>query len=158
MNKIARRAFLRMLPVSAFAGRQAAEHAAKELAGLARGSAFPPSAGLADAFGINNNTVAAEQASGRFLDQRVREFALRNALATPALRAEIEAILYDQHRTVHALDHDLASNRSYSLAAKICYQRQRNVARALECQVMEASPWQRIRDWADRICRLAGVN
>lgn len=45
----------------------------------------------------------------------------------PISRRAIEEILYEQERHVGRLDVDLASYRSFSMAARIAFQRQRNV-------------------------------
>lgn len=65
------------------------------------------------------------------------------ALRLPAVRSVIEAMLYEESRTVHAIDPDIAVMRSFSLAAKVAYQRQRNVARRLQ-DMQNPYPWQRI--------------
>lgn len=58
-------------------------------------------------------------------------------------RAEYESLLYERFRTIGYIDPDLAVYRSFSLAAKICFQRQREVQRAL-AEADEADVWSRI--------------
>ena len=44
----------------------------------------------------------------------------------------VRSILFEENKIVGAIDHDLASKRSFSLAAKVTFQRQRNVERRIE--------------------------
>lgn len=55
----------------------------------------------------------------------------RRALSNPVNREAARSLLFEQNRYIHRLDHDLASKRSFSLAAKITFQRQRVVERDL---------------------------
>jgi hypothetical protein len=50
------------------------------------------------------------------------------ALNIPGIREELQSLFYEVNRNVYAIDYDLATKKSFSLAAKITYQRQRNVA------------------------------
>lgn len=45
---------------------------------------------------------------------------------------EVESACFEENRFVHVIDHDLWSKRSFSMAAKITFQRQRNVRRSME--------------------------
>lgn len=67
------------------------------------------------------------------------------ALAMPLVRREIESLLYEQEQHVGRLDLDLATKRSFSLAAKVTFQRQRNVARRVELMTSEQS-YKRVDD------------
>jgi hypothetical protein len=60
--------------------------------------------------------------------------AVRAVMKSAELRAEYESSLYQRFRHVPALDPDLANKRSFSLAAKIAFQRQRNVAAYIEAE------------------------
>lgn len=45
--------------------------------------------------------------------------------------SELKSLFFERERTIGLVDHDLASKRSFSLAAKIAYQRERNVHRSI---------------------------
>jgi hypothetical protein len=63
---------------------------------------------------------------------------VKAALGSPPLRGRVVSALYEEERRVFALDPDLAALRSFSLNAKIVFQRQRNVERRLaEMQTTE---------------------
>lgn len=66
---------------------------------------------------------------------------LRKAYGIPAVRREMESIAYESERHVPYLDPDIAAFRSFSLNAKIVYQRQRNVERALQRDWLEYHPY-----------------
>ena len=59
--------------------------------------------------------------------RRMREDAIMQALNTPAKRAELESLVYERYRHISFLHADIAVHRSFSAAAKLCYQRQRLV-------------------------------
>ena len=65
------------------------------------------------------------------------------ALFNPLTRRAIEEILYEQERHVGRLDVDLASYRSFSMAAKITFQRQRNVEQRMRDLTKDYS-WNRL--------------
>ncbi|MCC6775652.1 MAG: hypothetical protein IT537_03290 [Hyphomicrobiales bacterium] len=72
---------------------------------------------------------------------------MRTALLNPFLRREIEALLYEGNRRIGAIDHDIAVMRSFSLSAKIVYQRQRNVKERIK-ELRDGDgywPWQKIQ-------------
>jgi opacity protein-like surface antigen len=77
---------------------------------------------------------------------------LKKALLDPSKRAEIESLMFERHRGVGAIDADLACYRTFSLNAKIAFQRQRNVRLALQEEVGE-SGWQR---WHESFHKLTG--
>jgi hypothetical protein len=63
----------------------------------------------------------------------------RRAFADKDTLAAVRAMLFEQHKVVTVLDTDLAVNRSFSLSAKIAFQRQRNVD--AELKRMTAEHW-----------------
>lgn len=105
------------------AGKAIVEEQAKRLSGIG-GLGFPgaatPDAGLNVVWG----------APGR-VDTPVTAQAIAKALLDKSLRGEVESCFYHEYRTIGRLDPDLAANRSFSLAAKVVYQRQRHVATRL---------------------------
>lgn len=115
-----RRGFLHALsraPAVGVAARAAIE---QEAAGLVRvgmlGGAVPASSGPPD------YPQAAEEPTP---DQ------IRHALLSPFVRRQVESILYEEQRHVGTIDPDIAVLRSFSLSAKIAFQRQRNVGHRL---------------------------
>lgn len=76
---------------------------------------------------------------------------LRKLLESPALRDEYSSLMFARHRRVGALDLDLANKRSFSLAAKVTFQRQRNVEREIEEDAAELPPWQRVEAVLKRV-------
>lgn len=165
---IGRRSVLKFLGASPIAAREAAEVAAKNLAGITRGKPGIPGMDVRNMMRENIQPTAhlvgypevGQGQSGPFdwrLAREMRDKFVLQALRTKETRRELETILYENHRTVHGLDHDIAANRSWSLAAKLCYQRQRNVARDIEHTMMDQNPWQRARDWKDRVLSFAGI-
>lgn len=131
---IGRRSLLRALGVAPLAARAAAEKAAASLAAVQMGVGEAHS-GLPS---------AAPQSAGGYAVFK-RSSILELALRTQADRDEIESLYY-RAAYVAALDPDLAGKRSWSLAAKITFQRQRNVKRMME-QEMDRSPWDLLRGW-----------
>lgn len=71
---------------------------------------------------------------------------MRRLLARPLTRKFYESALYESERRVGFIDHDIAAPRSISLAAKIVYQRQRNVAAVIHAD-QHGWIWNRTRDW-----------
>jgi hypothetical protein len=124
---IARRSILRMFASAPLVAKATADKAVANLTGIA-------------SEGLQYGGGCAPSGEG----PKPHEFAafLRNAVA----RREIETILYrEQERMVGAIDPDLAALRSFSLNAKITFQRQRNVARRLE-EMQRPYSWDRIAD------------
>lgn len=74
-------------------------------------------------------------------------FSLRKHLAGVLQNAEhrdvYTSLLFQRHRWIGYIDVDLATKRSFSLAAKVTYQRQRNVAREIAEDTAESPLWQR---------------
>lgn len=166
---IGRRSVLKFLGVSPIAAREAAEVAAKNLAGITRGGTGIPEmdvrnlvrepvpnsgwSGTAECA----NIVSQQSIADWRVVREMRDKIMLNALRTKESRRELETILYENHRNVHGLDHDIAANRSWSLAAKLCYQRQRNVARDIDHTMMDQNPWERARQWKDKVLSFAGI-
>ena len=68
----------------------------------------------------------------------------RAAFANKDTLATIRSALFEQNKVVTHLDADLASKRSFSLAAKIAYQRERNVQAEIDRMSLDyltAHPW-----------------
>lgn len=74
---------------------------------------------------------------------------LRTILSDKKMRDEFESLTYESYRHISALDPDIACLRSYSLAAKIAFQRQRNVARSINND-LHGWPWQRLNGFLNR--------
>lgn len=66
------------------------------------------------------------------------------ALRVPETRAAIVSELYEQERRIWSIEPDLAVKRSFSLSAKIAFQRQRNVERRLAEMEAGLPLWQRL--------------
>jgi hypothetical protein len=56
----------------------------------------------------------------------------RDAFKNPQAKAEIESEFYRQNKYIDRLDPDLENKKSFSIAAKIAFQRQRIVADAMD--------------------------
>lgn len=161
--KIGRRKFFQALTAAPLMARAAAEEAVKKLASIgAIGHGVP---------GIDLHAMVREiPLSGQYetaspanpagdwrLLRQMRDDIIRKALETKKSRAELEALLYEEHRCVYGLDYDLAANRSMSLAAKVTFQRQRNVKRDIDYTLLDKSLRRRVNDWKERILSIAGI-
>lgn len=131
-----RRGFLAVLSrapvVGAIAGKMMAEQAAGQMAGISLTGGVVGPSGAPSSTWVNENDPTTSQ----------RQLALR----IPGVRAQIESLLYEQERRIGFIDPDIAVMRSFSLNAKIVYQRQRMVARELSL-LQEGewlSPWRRV--------------
>lgn len=124
-----------MIPTAAIAVRTTAEAAARDLAKV-------EVAGLG-----NSNYGIPQSASG---DNT--EAMLTRAVNIPGLREKVESYFFENNRCVSRIDPDLAVLRSFSLNAKIAFQRQRNVAADMERQAMGG--W---GAWSQRLTKLLGV-
>lgn len=120
-----RRGFLGMFAGAVVAGPSMAKQAAAEtLAGLnvnalsggiaSQSGEFPPYGGAVSSSGMNNWAS--------------------NELAKLGLRTASQHEFYKRRMTVHMLDPDLASFRSFALHQKIRMQRERDYERSLEGQ------------------------
>lgn len=117
MKALARRGFLKLLPATPFAVRTAAEETARtiskiEVSGVGQDNSI-------GARGLPSTCLSSTDPSA---DQ------WRTALRNLGLREQIESLIYENNRFVNRIDPDIAVLRSYSLNAKIAFQRQRNVA------------------------------
>lgn len=133
-----RRAFLgalaRLPAVAAIGGKMMADKAAAELSGMS-----------INGLGGDINMPSAGPPSEPSADQ------WRHLLRFKSVRDELETLLAEtDYRRVYGLDHDLAVKRSFSLAAKVTFQRQRLVAERL-AQMQSRWPWQRMTDIAERV-------
>lgn len=89
--------------------------------------------------------------------RKMRDDAVLKALDSPARRAEVEAILYEQYRYIGRVDYDIAVCRSFSYAAQIAYQRQRMVEQEIRDTVREQTPWQQLQGWKRRVFDVLGI-
>lgn len=116
-----RRGFLSALArtpvVGALAGKMLADDAMAKLAGVQLSGMTSGAAPLA----VGNGP------SGP--DPTPKDWA--RGLRDAATRRRVEAMIYELERAVYQLDPDLVAKQSFSLNAKIVFQRQRNVARRL---------------------------
>lgn len=145
---IGRRSVMRLLAGAPFVGKLAGENAALALmqAPLAqppRPMGFLQSTGASAASPVEGNQA-------QVMTPAVRRAIFKAALGIKDVNAEYEAILYARNRRVLVLDSDLAVNKSYSLAAKICYQRQRNVAIDRRDDT-EIGTWERANQFALKV-------
>lgn len=111
--KASRRNILALIGVAPLATKEALEDKAMRLAGIQQG-------GNAASYGV----------PGVINDPTKQQMV--SALRIPSVREEMRSLLFEEVKYVNAIDHDLASKRSFSLAAKIAFQRQRLVERRLE--------------------------
>jgi hypothetical protein len=139
-----RRKFFGAMAAAPAAAKMAAETAAAELSKIhvgALGGAEMPSA----AYG--QQIMGASGSSG--LDPRNL---LKRALMDPQKRAELRSLMFERNRHVPSIDPDIACYRSFSLNAKVTFQRQRNVERGFQEDLGE-SGWQR---WQEAARKLIG--
>lgn len=127
-----RRGFLKLMAAAPLAKRAVEEEATKALTGIgSTGHMHVVAGGVAPSLGggmIQHGDVA-------------------KALLNSAFRAELESIAYATNKQVNFLDVDLATKKSFSLAAKVTFQRQRNVQREIEAYATEPkSVWQYVYD------------
>lgn len=111
---IGRRSFLKFLPTAGVAVRSAAEAVARDLAKV-------------EVSGLGNSSYGEPLSSGAFANDK-NEKLLSQALQSEKMFGEIESLSFENNRFVSRIDPDIAVMRSFSLNAKICFQRQRNVA------------------------------
>lgn len=65
------------------------------------------------------------------------------AMHLPQIREHVRSVIFEEQQHVGYIDADIAVLRSFSLNAKVTYQRQRNVERRLY-QLQHEWPWQRM--------------
>lgn len=133
-----RRSFVKVCGALPFVGKAVAGAQAAKLAGI-----YSPNAAEM-ALGSVAAVPSGQSVTSRQFDQRA---VLRKLMESPEARAEFESLLYQQNSHVPYLDVDLATKRSFSLAAKVTFQRQRNVHRALEHDWLSGSPWAKAHDF-----------
>lgn len=127
--KANRRSFLGFMAAAPIAGKAVAEEAIAKRAGInIAGVGARSGLGAPMGDGIATNPTPLQY---------------KAALANPVTRAIYEGLLYEQERFVYAIDQDIGVHRSVSLAAKIVYQRQRNVSRHIRA-VQDEYPWSRM--------------
>lgn len=132
--KLARRGFLRMMPTAAIAVRSTAEGIARDLSKV-------------EIAGLGNNSYGMSVKS-----QPGQTEAFVRALNMPGLRSQLESYYFESNKTVNRIDPDLAVLRSFSLNAKIAFQRQRNVAAELEQRALGGWDY-----WSRRLNKILGV-
>ena len=133
-----RRGVLRFLSAAPIAGKQLADEAVSKLVGvnpLFLGTGTPESA-------MEPPRAALDSSEAKYF---------KEAWRIPALRKEIESIVYEHNKRVYYLDTDLAIKRSFSYSAKITFQRQRNVAREIRDDWFEDSPWRQKQSLLKRL-------
>lgn len=111
-----RRSFLSMMAASPLAAKSVAENASMQL--MQGHGAL-----------VLRSGVEARGQPIPMPNRGPKDFA--RAFLDPKFKGAMEAAAFESNRHVSYIDHDIASKRSFSLAAKITFQRQRNVAREL---------------------------
>lgn len=136
---IGRRNFLRGAAVAPFAAKKVAENAAAQLSGVtSRGLLGAANSG----YGLGNDVPSASVPSS---DQWLKY------IGDKVIRKELESIYYEREREVSKIDPDIAIHRSISLSAKIAYQRERNVGRAVNGLADSEGWWGRFNKFSNRI-------
>jgi hypothetical protein len=132
---LGRRKFLGLFGVGAMAGPAAAKQLIE--------SATAKTAGIAS---IGSVPLEYPQPTASNCHPGDGPKALRLIRSLPGLYDDYESAVFERERLVRWLDPDIAAKRSFSLAAKIAYQRQRNVAREIDAfgQTWDQSPWGRV--------------
>ena len=124
-----RRAFLSLIGAAPLAGRAVAEDIAKQ-------------AGI-EASGLKVNSVLSGSMVGNVKSGvgRPPSDMWREAFRVyPELRSQQESTFFEQEKIgTIAIDPDIAVYRSFSMAAKIAFQKQRNVARRMD--ELQGVPW-----------------
>lgn len=153
MKMFGRRSFLRALGAAPLAAKAAAEAATKQLGRIgAVGFRNESSMSLSDI--VNHQSIGAtvglDNAVGNgALSRSAKREAMRMILADSKKRAEIRTLLYQSNRVISRIDPDIGGRRSWSLAAKIAYQRERFVERDLAEEFQDATAWQIMQGWVE---------
>lgn len=135
MKQNTRRGFLKLIGASPLAAKVAADEVSKSLAGF--GGALPPYGGYAGQAAVNGGLAASHP----------EKTDISRMLMDAAFRSQVESASYRRNRHVGYLDIDLATKKSFSLAAKATFQRQRNVQREIEEYSVDLkSPWEMFYD------------
>lgn len=123
-----RRGLLGAIAALPIAGKAAADAAVAELARVRLPAVTP----LAGSYGVESAAIGEPtKEQYRFL------------LSQPDVRKFVESTIFDSERHVSSIDPDLACMKSFSLNAKIAFQRQRNVERHIERMQVDY-PWTRM--------------
>lgn len=117
--KATRRSFFGFLGAAPLAAKAAADDAVAKMAGV-------NTTGFASVY-----TQIPPSASGASMQGRTPASYAR-LLKDPKTRAELEHLFWREQSHVSLIDADIAVHRSFSLNAKIYYQRQRNVQRRIK--------------------------
>lgn len=119
MKALARRAFLKLAPGAALAGKVTADQAISQAAGIN--------------FGMTSSAAAMHPGAAPRADASVfkRAITFIGKQGIPDFKRES---LFWESRFVNALDPDLAAKRSWSMSVKIMTQRQRNLDRLMEAE------------------------
>lgn len=133
---LGRRHFLRMIGVGAVAAPAASKIALKELSeeSMSKLSAISQGVGYAGSPGANGSIGAYNVPAETWTKH------LRNKV----FRAQLEDLLWEKHKQVCFIDPDLACMKSFSLNAKIAFQRRKNVERELKDFGVVGDVWSRI--------------
>lgn len=137
---LARRNFLRGAVAAPFAAKKVAEQTAASLSRLSVGSVGAGQIG----YGLNEVPSVQAPLSPPWA----------KALANATIRKDLESIYFERERGVSQIDPDLAVLRSVSLSAKITYQRERNVRRAMDGLVDENGWYGRFAKIAQKVAGL----
>lgn len=124
LMKATRRRFFALAGSAPIAAKVAADKAVADLTGVAHGG---------NGMSFGNPSGMLEVTNDQY----------RMAFLNPFTRGAIESLVYEQERCIGVLDVDLAACRSFSMAAKITFQRQRNVERRIK-DMSEGYSWDRL--------------
>jgi len=125
---LARRSFLRVIGMAPIAAKMAAEDAVSKAA-------------VINVSGIGSyGGMVGRSSSG---PESITPSQYKMAFASKAFRGIFESEIFEQQRHVPLLDYDIAQHKTFSLAAKIAFQRQRNVERYMQSMQID-SPWERL--------------
>jgi hypothetical protein len=130
-----RRKFFGMMAAAPAAAKGAADMAVAELSRINVGAGALGQLG-GGSYGMPVGSYPTSAGQQRLFDPREL---MRKALADPKQRAAMASLLFEKHRTVGVIDPDIACYRSFSLNAKVAFQRQRNVERDLDEEC--SAPW-----------------
>lgn len=136
-----RRAFLSLIGAAPLAGRAVAEDIAKQ-------------AGI-EASGLKVNSVLSGSMVGNVQSGvgRPPSDMWREAFRVyPELRSQQESTFFEQEK-IGTIDPDIAVYRSFSMAAKIAFQKQRNVARRMD-ELQGVSWWHKTETLFQKITAL----
>lgn len=134
---IGRRKFLGAIAAAPMAASAIAQETAANLSGLSINGAAKSLGSIA---GVN-------QGLGSYSQTKAPDY--KSLFSNPAFRQGYEALIYERERRVGAIDPDISCMRSFSLSAKITFQRQRNVQREIE-QMQLDNPWSRAQDFISK--------